>query len=74
MTVTMSGNQMSLGRDFVDAVTGKPASHGEFSVSGSGKVYSWRSTAGIAESESAIRRSAENEGKRVTYFMSQAIA
>ena len=73
MTMTMTGNEISLGKDFVDAVTGCAVSHGEFTVSGSPTVYAWKSTALISQSESVIRQSAKNEGKRVTYFKSQAI-
>ena len=72
-TITSDGDTLSIGRDFVDAVTGVQLSHGELSTNKSIQRMRWRSTLDCVNSERILRASAKQEGKRITYFMSQAI-
>jgi len=72
-TITSDGDKLSIGRDFVDAVTGVQLSHGELSTNASTRRMRWRSTLNCVNSEHILRTCAKQEGKRITYFMSQAI-
>jgi len=67
---------LQVGRDFIDAVASKPASHGEIEHANAGPVLDkrlkWTSTLDIASTERYLRANAEKHGARVTYFSSQA--
>ncbi len=71
MTITKHENELRIGKDFVDAVSGKPASHGSIELNGSIR-YNWLSTFSVSDSERALRRAARRENKKVTLFISQA--
>jgi hypothetical protein len=71
MTVTLSGNLLSIGKDFVDAVSGKPASKGTVEVNG--KMYCFTCTQGQEVAYVALRRTCTKENVRFGSFMSQAI-
>ena len=69
-TITREKDTLQIGRDFVDAVTGKAASHGGCTVQG--KTLTWTSTLDQRESYRALRQLAEREGKVWGDFWSQA--
>lgn len=78
MMITITDNTIRVGRDFVDAATGRVASHGkvEFSaplVCMSGKRHVWVSTVSQQDTDRAFRAMAKKDGHRMTYIMSQAI-
>ena len=70
-TITREKDTLHVGRDFVDAVTGKAVSHGGCTVQG--KALTWTSTLDQHESERALRQLAALEGKGWGDFWSQAI-
>ncbi len=78
-TITLAGNKLSIGSDFVDAATGHKQSHGWIELGNRSEFpngsfrYEWESTLPINVSESALRQEAKREGRRVTGFMSQAL-
>lgn len=69
-TVTMSGDLLEVGRDFVSAVTGPYLCHGTVEINR--KPYPFKSAVNQDLTHRAIRLSAEREGKRLTGMMSQA--
>ena len=71
MTITKHDKMLKVGKDFVDAVSGKIACLGECEIDNA-KRFSWCSTFPIAQTEHALREAAKSEGKRVTLFISQA--
>jgi len=71
-TLAFGGDKLSIGRDFVDAVTGKPQSKGEIK-SNHGPLRQWTSTFNITDTEHILRTSVRSEGARVTFFRSQAV-
>ena len=71
-TLAFDGNKLSIGKNFVDAVTNKkPRSKGEISTN-QGVNYNWQSTYDITKTEKILRESVASEGARVTYFKSQS--
>lgn len=72
ITITKHEKILKIGKDLVDAVSGKLASHGSIEVNGSVR-YDWVSTLPIGDSERILRRAVTKEHKKVTLFMSQAI-
>ena len=73
-TVIRSGDILKVGKDLADAVTGQLRSRGEIEVrSTNPKRLTWVSTADCVTSERILRRSVENEGHHVSFFMSQGL-
>ena len=73
MTITKDGNRLTVGRNFVEAVTGTCQSHGTLCLA-SGRAYTWQAMTPIAEAERALRVAAQQDGQRIVYFESQAIS
>jgi hypothetical protein len=69
-TITSDLKNFRIGKNFVDAETGKTACHGEIEVNG--RRYNWQSTIDISTTERVLRDAARKERKRVSLFISQA--
>jgi hypothetical protein len=63
-------DNLRVGRDFIDAVTGAKRSHGTATIAG--KVWPWESTLDQETTYKALRASAKREGARFGTFISQA--
>lgn len=72
-TIIRSGDILKIGKDFVDAVSGKLQAQGRIRVGVSGKDLTWVSTMNCIDSETLLRKSVKDEGGRVTYFESQGV-
>jgi pyrimidine deaminase RibD-like protein len=75
MMIIRNGTGLVIGQDLVDCVTGTMQSHGTVTVKGTKETtIKWTSTVGAVHAEQVIRASVKQDYKRVTHFMSQAIA
>lgn len=72
-TITRSGDILKIGKNFVDAVSGKLQAQGRVRVGISGKDLTWVSTMNCVDSETLLRKAVKDEGGRVTYFESQGV-
>jgi hypothetical protein len=72
MMICKKDKALYIGSDLADCMTGKSKSHGVITIDRT-LTLSWLSTQPIRETESALRKSVQDEGRQVTYFMSQAV-
>lgn len=72
-TITRSGDILKIGKNFVDAVSGKLQAQGRIRVGINGKDLTWVSTINCIDSETLLRKSVKDEGKHITYFESQGV-
>lgn len=80
-TIVRSGDILKVGKDLVDAVTGKLSAQGKITIKRGNidvrycapKELTWVSTADCVVSERVLRRAVEKEGQIVTYFESQGV-
>lgn len=70
-TITRSGDILKVGKDFVDAVSGKLHAQGKVRIGE--KNLTWVSTMNCVESETLIRKAIKDEGKIISYFESQGV-
>ena len=74
MTITSGCLEFSVGKDFADCVSGKAVSHGTVRTDGMTYQKSWRSTLDQETTYKAFVKAASDEGRRVVFFRSQAMA
>jgi hypothetical protein len=71
MMIVKTDKTLLVGRDFLNATTGRYTSHGLLTVSG--HTYDWKATYPVIEAEHYLRSAVTKEGKHVSFFQSQAI-
>lgn len=71
--ITRSGDILKIGKDFVDAVSGKLRAQGRVRVGINRKELTWVSTFNCIESETLLRKALKDEGCQCTYFESQGV-
>ncbi len=72
-TIIRSGDILKVGKDLVDAVSGRVNAQGRVKVGVNGKELTWVSTFNCVESEILLRKSIKDEGHQFTYFTSQGV-
>jgi len=70
MTITEENGIWTVGKDFVDCVTGKPVSHGEIELHG-GRKFKILSMVGAGETSDALIIAARKEGVKIACIMTQ---